>query len=314
VSLGHWLGVGVALAIFFSGIFQLKLALRFFEPAIAPLLQTAFRHPLVGVGVGFISTAIVQSSSATNAVAVGFVSAGVLRFPHAFAILLGSNIGTTLTSQLVAFGTFQAGLLLLTLGLLLQLMPTEVGRKTGAVGGGVGGMFLGLWALGEVLSHLAGTRFGGSIVGIIQAGDASAFLFGAGLTGIVQSSSAVSSLMVVMAGEGSITVRAAIACVLGSNVGTVVTTLLASIGGGVSARRTAMADLLFNGLGVALFWPVLGTFATAVASLSDAPARQVAHAHTLFNMLCVALVLPIITPFCRFVTLVTSRRAGGGEP
>ncbi len=304
MSFSSLVGFGLAFAIFILGILSLKSSLSAFSERLAPLLCRAFGHPLLGVMIGFIVTALVQSSSATNAMTVGFVAAGLLNLPQAFAVVLGSNLGTTLTAHAVAYSELNAGLALLTLSLMLQLVRAEDVKRVGAALGSVGAMFVGLWAIGQAVGDLAATPVGSRMFALFAEDQLGTLLYAAAITAIAQSSSAVSALMVELANTGVIGVDTAIVGVLGSNVGTVVTTMIAGAFAGALARRVALADLLFNVGSVALLWPFLGLFIAWVAQLSDHPGQQVAAAHTLFNLLGVGVMLPFIRSFSRLITRI----------
>lgn len=295
------LGVVLALAIFFSSLGLLKQTLIALEPRIGPLLRRAAGHPVKGAALGFLATTLIQSSSATNSLAVTMVGTGVLQIRHAFAIILGANVGTTMTAQLVAFGLQDFGLPLFVTGLVAQVLPHGMTQLLGRTLMGIGGLFYGLWALGHSLAGLGGLLGLGIFVGGARVGDLASVAAGAALTAVVQSSSAVTSLLVGLADAGSLPVRAAIGGVLGSNIGTVTTTLLAGIPSGPIARKTALLDLLFNTVGVAFVAPLLGAFPAWMAVITELPGRQVANAHTLFNLVTVALALPWVGPVSRLL-------------
>lgn len=293
--------VVLALAIFFCSLALLKQTLIALEPKIGPMLRRAAGHPLKGAALGYLVTTLIQSSSATNSLAVTMVGTGVLRIRHAFAIILGANIGTTMTAQLVAFGLDEMGLPLFLIGLGGQLFPHPAVRRAGRVLMGVGGLFYGLWALGHSLAALGGMVGLGYAVRGAENSDWLAVAAGAALTAVVQSSSAVTSLLVGLADAGGLPVRTAIGGVLGSNVGTVATTLLAGLPSGPVARRAALLDLAFNVAGVVVATPLLSVLPVWMASLTVFPGRQVAHAHTLFNVITVLCVLPWVGPISRWM-------------
>jgi len=249
--------------------------------------------------------------------AVALVAAGVFDLRRAFGVVLGANVGTTVTGQIVAFGTQGLGLALLGAGLLLQV-PLVRGAPIGGLLrlgewgeglAGVGCIFASLGCLGRLLAPLAGE---GTLAGFVEAisdSRAAALLFGFAFTAILQSSSAVTSLLIGWVDSGGLPVPAGIAAALGANVGTVATTILASLSCSRSAKRVAAADALFNLLSVLIIWPVLGEFEAMVGALSPDPGRQVAHAHTLFNVFGAVLALPLLTPYCRLIErLVPGRR------
>ena len=294
-------GTALALTIFFSSFLLLKQTLISLEPWARPALTRALGAPLKGAVAGFLVTVVIQSSSATNSIAVGLVAANVLRLEDALAVILGANVGTTFTGQIVAFGLDEMALPLMAAGLLLQVFRIPSARRAGAVAMGVGGLFYGLWALGSSLAalsdHLELERWLDSVL----ASDLKAVAAGLLATAVVQSSSAVTGLIIGLADAGSIGARAAIAAALGSNVGTVATTLLASLSGGPLARRVALFDLAFNALGVLLFLPFLSHLPGWMALAADTPGRQVANAHTFFNATTVALMLPFVRTVGRWL-------------
>jgi Na+/phosphate symporter len=289
----------VALAIFFCSLFLLKESLEALQPRVGPWLRRATGHPLQGALLGFLVTALIQSSSATNSMVVGLVAAGVLRLKHAFAVILGANVGTTITGQIVALGLGDLGLPLLVAGFFLQWVPRPGIHAGGKALMGVGGLFYGLWALGGSLAQLGAASGLGAFLAAAQASDGASLAAGALLTAVVQSSSAVTSLLVGLADAGVLPVRAAIAATLGSNIGTVTTTILASLSGGPLARRAAWLDLGFNLLGALIALVFMPYLAPWLAGLAVAPGRQVAHAHTLFNVITVAVALPFVDRIAR---------------
>lgn len=288
-------GVGLGLAAFLGGLFILRGGLRSLEPALRPLLARELTTPLRGVVAGALAAALLHSSSATNAVAVALAGGGMLSLKQGVSLVLGANIGTTVTGQLAAFNSEALGLLLIFLGSLTVPFRGKV-RQGGWLLLGLGGLLFGLDLMEEAL------RAGGGSVDLLKrlggASDGAALAFGAVVTAVVQSSSAVTGTLIALAEAEAIAVRPAIAAALGSNVGTVVTTLVAGFASGFAARRVAVADLLFNAAGAAAFLPLLPALLSLVQALSDAPGRQIANAHTLFNLISVVLLLPFIEPFC----------------
>lgn len=299
-------GVLLALVIFFCSLACLRQALMAYEPKVGPLLRRAAGHPAKGALLGFFVTTLIQSSSATNTLAVTLAGTGVLRIRHALAIMLGANVGTTMTAQLVALSLDEMGLPLFVAGVAAAFFPNRTVRAVGRILAGVGGLFYGLWALGNALSGLGeavGTEIGfaGGAADGTAGNDLLSIAAGAVLTAIVQSSSAVTGLLVGLAEAGSLSVRTAIAGVLGSNVGTVTTTLMAGLPGGPVARKAALLDLWFNVAGVVVVVPFLSRIPAWMAALTGDPGRQVAHAHTLFNLVTVACVLPWVGTISRLM-------------
>lgn len=287
-------GGALGLAVFLCGLLLLRSALRSFEADLRPLLERRLTSPLRGAAAGALAAALLQSSSATNAVAVALAGGGLLSMRQAVSLVLGANVGTTLTGQLAAFHPGPLGPVAFVAGASLAFASAGKVRRSGWALAGLGGLLYGLDLMARAL------RAGGSgaVRSLAGAGDGAALVTGALVTALVQSSSAVTATLVALAESGVLAVRTAVAAVLGSNVGTVATTLVAGFSSGPAGRRIAAVDLAFNALGAALFLPLLPVVLPWVEALARAPGRQVAHAHTLFNLVTVALVLPFVDPLC----------------
>ncbi len=249
-----------------------------------------------GFALGALVTAVVQSSSAVNVTAVNLVGTRVIRYEQAIAIMLGANVGTTITAQLAVLPVTEYGWLLVAVGLSLWLSGgrSRLYRSIGGAVTGLGGLFAGL-----SLMQLAAAPLGHSVVqGLSALGDGSGVwalvAAGAGATAILQSSSVVTGIVVAMVSAGVVDVQTGICLVLGSNIGTVVTSMLASIGMDAWAQRTAITDLLFNALGVLCVLPFIEEFHFVVSTLSRGEASQIANAHTLFNVGASFLALPFV--------------------
>ncbi|NLL48088.1 MAG: Na/Pi cotransporter family protein [Firmicutes bacterium] len=241
---------------------------------------------------GFVTTSLVQSSSIVNSTMVVLVDSGVLAVPQALGVILGANIGTTLTAQIVALPIEQTAIPLLFLGLFLMYVV-----KRPALGKAVfslGALFFGLAYTTRVLTPLLRLSSVQRILLELTGTPWRACAVGAILTGMVQSSGAVTSLVVGLAGGKLLTLSAAVGVALGSNVGTVITTLVASLGRSRASKATAWGDFLFNVAGVLIVLPLFPFFLRLVELLSSDPGRQVAHAHTLFNVITALATLPLL--------------------
>ncbi|NND83908.1 MAG: Na/Pi cotransporter family protein, partial [Acidimicrobiia bacterium] len=247
------------------------------------LLTRFTDNRVMGAITGAGTTAIIQSSSVTTVLVVGFVSAGVMTLSQAIGVILGANVGTTITAQIVAFKVTDYALGAVALGFFLQFVAKTPAKKArGQALLGLGLVFFGMSLMGDAMRPLREYEpfvdlmiaMENPIVGIA---------IGAGFTALVQSSSATTSIVIVLAAEGLIGLEAGIALVLGANVGTSVTALLAAIGKPRLALRAAYVHSLFNVLGVVLWLPFLGLLATWTSALSDDTAREIANAHTIFN-------------------------------
>ncbi len=260
---------------------------------LAVLTSTQIR----GILVGAIVTAVIQSSSATSVMLVGFVNAGLMTLRQAIGVIMGANIGTTMTAQLIAFDLSQYALPAIGAGFLLILVSRRrTWRSAGEVVLGFGLLFLGLSVMSEAVVPLrenpgfaramhafAGNPFLGVLVGLV-------------MTVIIQSSSATVGILmaVAIASPDVITLEVAVPILFGDNIGTCITAILASIGTSRTARRTAVVHLLFNVFGTLIFTILLRPFTWGVHALSVGAGiqRQIANAHTLFNVLTTLVWLP----------------------
>lgn len=267
------------------------------------ILETLTSSRLSGVAVGLIVTAIIQSSGATSVMCVSFVNAGIMRFEQAIGVIMGANIGTTVTAQMVAFRLERAALPAIALGMALMLLGKRKSVKEGWADCfiGFGMLFLGLSITGDAVMPLQSYP---PFVSILCIGRTNPFLgviVGIIFTALLQSSSAVTGLLVMLASRDVMDLGAALPIILGANIGTTSTALLASINTSLAARRTAYAHLLFNIVGVAIFFPFLKPFQRIVAYTSTDMARQIANAHTIFNITTTLLLLPLMPQFASLV-------------
>lgn len=269
------------------------------------ILETLTANRLMAVVVGAVVTAIIQASGATTVMVVGFVNAGLMTLEQAIGVIMGSNIGTTVTAQLVAFDLEKAALPAVALGMVLKL-----GGKRRRIKGlsdcviGFGLLFLGISVLGGAL---AGLRDYAPFVNMIVESQRNPILgvvVGMLFTVALQSSSATTGLLVAMAARGIMPLGAAVPMVFGANIGTTSTALLASVGTTLAAKRAAMAHFFFNFFGTLVSLPFLRLFERLAEASSTDVARQVANAHTLFNVIVTVLLIPFLGQFAKFVTSV----------
>ena len=267
------------------------------------LLELLTTVPIVGVFVGTLVTVLVQSSSATTVMVVGFVNAGLMSLAQAISVILGANIGTTITAQMVSLKLTEIALPAIAVGFLLTLLGrSKMQKQIGQVVLGFGILFLGMTVMSDALKPL---RTNPAFLGyMIQFGARPLIGVFAGMvfTAAIQSSSAFTGLIISLALQDLIGLDSAIALILGSNIGTCITAMLASIGTNLTARRAALAHVLFNVIGVIIFLPFIGPFVNLVAGTANTIAHQAANAHTFFNIINVTLFIPFIKPFSRLVT------------
>lgn len=241
---------------------------------------------------GLLVTALIQSSSAVGAAMVVLTDTGVLSLTQSLGVMLGANVGTTVTAQIVALPLESLSLPLCASGLILRRLFRR--RTIGTALFSLGAVFFGLSCTSRAAAPLLRSPALHRAMTTITDTPLKAVVFGAALTVLVQSSSAVTGLVIGLVKRSLLSPAVAVAVALGSNVGTVATTLLASFGRSRASRATAYADLLFNLGGVLLALPVFPFFVRLVQELSSNPARQVAHAHTVFNVLTALVALPFL--------------------
>lgn len=249
------------------------------------------------LGAGF--TALVQSSSAVTALSVALVDSGAITFSNSLAVLVGANVGTTATAWLVSFKLTGIGPLFLVLGALLGVLPGRL-RVAGKSIFYFGFIFFALDLVGDALGSAgqspvlaqwlarASTPFLGAAVGAL-------------LTGLLQSSSVVTGLSILLVQQGAIDIQAAVAIIIGANAGTTVTGLIASIPMRPAARRTAVANLILNLAGVLLFVPFTSQLSGFVDTVSDDPGIAVATAHLIFNVSVALIALPLLPILARWL-------------
>jgi phosphate:Na+ symporter len=300
-------------AIFLLGFEQLTKAMQSAAGSrLADGLARVSERPWLGALSGAGVTAVIQSSSVTTVLTVGFVSASVMTLTQAVGVIAGANLGTTVTAQIVAFDVTRFALLMVAVGFALRFLKTQAtARQAGGALLGLGMVFLGMDLMGGAVAPL---RDQPEVLALFQGagGPVAALALGAGFTALVQSSSATIGIVIVLASQGLVDLEVAIAIALGAKIGTCVTAMLASIGAGTPARRAAVFHVLLN-LGGAMLWlPLIGVLAdiatwlspsfpelTGTARLAAETPRQVANAYTVFAAVNLLLVIGFTRPIAR---------------
>ncbi len=279
------------------------------------LLTRMTRTRLAAVGSGALVTAIIQSSSATTLMLIGFVSAGLLTFPQSLGVILGADIGTTVTVQLLAFRVRELSLLLVGVGFALAFFGRRgLVKSLGQVVLGFGFIFLGMKVMSDGLAPLADNPLTRQVLMALAGNQFLAVLVGAVLSAGMASSAATIGLTLSLGHEGLLPLSAAIPVVLGANIGTCATALAASMRSSSDARRVALAHIAFKVLGVALVFPFIGPLAHLVGLTSDDPARQIANTHTFFNVAISALFLPFAPWAARVISALVPEEERGDNP
>lgn len=300
-------------AVFLTGMKIMELALhRSVGKHLQTILHKTTATPVHGLVVGTATTAVLQSSTAVTVMTIGLVNAGLLTFPRTLGIILGTNIGTCLTTELIGLNLNELAWPLLGISMTLWLITAllgEIGLPNGHGTGDpgrlqplrnssviAGGFALLLIGIGIMQSAASDVQASGFFNAFLQRAEESVWwgiAAGIVLTAAVHSSAAVIGIIMGLASVGAMPIEIGIAVVLGSNVGTCVTAVLASVGGSKSGRFVAWSHVLLNVGGAAVFVPFLSELQAVSAWISSSPAAQIAHAQTIFNMMSSLLALPL---------------------
>lgn len=311
VSMFMWLAGGLALFLFGMEILikgLITVAGNQVKNLLSKLTTNRFTGALTGAGV----TAVIQSSSVTSVLTVGFVSAGLITAGQAAGVIMGANLGTTVTAQLIAFKVTNFALILIAIGFAIQFFA-KINKKI-AIGRlimGLGLLFFGMNVMSEGMAPLREYQPFLELMVELQ-NPFWAIFIGFIFTALVQSSSATIGVIIVLASNGFLTLPAGIALAMGANIGTTVTAMLSTIGKSREAIRTGLIHLQFNVLAVIIwlpFIPELSQFAvyistheaiingTSMAYLAENTPREIANANTLFNLISLLIFLPFIPAF-----------------
>jgi phosphate:Na+ symporter len=256
---------------------------------LSTLTGNRFKALLVGAGV----TAVLQSSSATTVMLVGFASAGLLSLRQTIGVILGADIGTTVTVQLLAFDLLALSPLVVFIGWLVWAVGRNTARYVGQAILGFGFLFLGMKLVVDGTAPLAQSALFADVLGALTGQPLLLLLIAALFSGVVRSSAATIGFALSLAAAGVLSLAGAIPIIFGANIGTAATALIAAIGQNAEARRVAAAHAAFKVVGVALFFPFISPFADLIARTAPDVPRQIANAHSIFNIAVAALFLPI---------------------
>lgn len=270
------------------------------------IVKTCTKNRVLAAVAGAIVTMIIQSSSATTVMTVGFVNAGIMTLKQAAGVIIGANIGTTVTAQLVAFNLDDAAPIIAGLGAMgYVFFKKERSKNIAQIFVGFGLLFTGIVFLKDSMSFIAGNR---NVVGFISGFDgkqAHSYMVliavGIILTVLVQSSSTVTAILIAMASQNLITIYMAVPIVLGSNIGTTCTALISSAGAERNAKRAAWIHVIFNVGGVilfSLFFQNIVVKAILLVCANDM-SRQIADFHTVFNLITGMISLLLINPLVK---------------
>lgn len=319
------------LALFLYGMKILSSGLQMaLGDRIKKLMERLTDNKVSGVGIGALVTAIVQSSSITTVTLVGLINAGMITLAQSIPVIMGANIGTTITAQLVAFKIGKYSLPIIAIGFVmyslgdrlshmadwtLSFLPgnkkdrwkekkkkyektekNDIYKNLGQIFLGFGILFLGMTLMSSEAKHLVENQKVVELFSKMGGVPILGILAGTIFTAIVQSSSAATGLVISLGLDpstaGLIDLKSSIAFILGANIGTCITVLFASIGSTLSSKRAALAHVLFNIIGVLLFIPFITPFSSFIHGTSQDLPRQIANAHVLFNLTTTIILLP----------------------
>lgn len=272
------------------------------------ILASLTQNRVVGLMVGAFVTMVIQSSSATTVMLVSFVQAGLLTFVQSMGVILGADIGTTITAQMIAFKLTDYALLMVAAGFAFKMFgKTEKSKAIGDIILGFGILFFGMKLMSDIMKPLRTYPVFIDLMKDLE-NPLMGILIGAVFTAIVQSSSATTGVLIVLAQQNLISLEAGIPVILGANIGTCVTAGLAGIGASREAKRVAVAHVMFKLAGVAMFIFWIPQFADIIRKLAEhfgsGTARQLANAHTIFNVSLGLVFLPFVQVFSKIIVKV----------
>lgn len=282
------------------------------------ILALLTKNPILGVIAGALTTAVLQSSSATTVMAIGFVSAGLMNLPQAISIILGANIGTTMTAQIIAFKLSDYIYIIIFIGFIISfLVKSEKAKNIGQTIFAFGLLFLGIETMGSVMKPLASSPVFTDMIAKVADIPVLGVAVGTLMTLVVQSSSATIAVLQNFASQpgpdgvsSMLGLAGAIPILLGDNIGTTITALLASIGQPKDAKRTAVAHCIFNISGCLLFIWFVKPYAALIQYISpkgseiEVISRQIANAHTFFNVTMTLIWIPLIWLMVKIVMII----------
>ena len=268
------------------------------------ILEKVTKNPIIAVIVGAIVTAVIQSSSATTVMVVGFVNAGLMNLAQAAGIIMGANIGTTITAQLVSFKLTEIAPIFAFAGaMMVMFVKGKKNREIGNIILGFGILFIGMGTMSSSMKPLTSSPVFEQVLSTVGNNWFLGILAGAIITAVLQSSSATTGILVALATAGALDINAALPIIMGCNIGTCVTAMIATVGTNKTAHKAALLHLIFNLVGTIIFLPfiitnVLGNF---VAGFSGDVSRQIANSHTIFNVVNTIIMVPLIPILIKIV-------------
>ncbi len=301
----NFLYLFLSITIFLSGLQFMKKGLeKYSESQIKYIILKFTSSPLRGFFTGAILTALIQSSSAVTIITIGLVNSGIINFSHSIGIILGSNIGTTITSQLFTLNILQFSPYLIASGLILIIYNKNNYKSLGFALLGFGLVFLGLKCMSQSIEPINNSDILKNLLYLSKKNNFITLIISTFFTGLIQSSSTVIAMTIVIAGKGLINLQTAVVIILGTNIGTCITAILAVINGNTSAKRVALAHFVLNLSGAIIFFLFISPFSYFVSLTSANISNQIANAHTLYNLICSLVILPFSKQYANFIKLL----------
>ncbi len=303
------------ISVIFSLILVFLFALQKFSHQIQLVAGEKFRgilekfinHPIKGAVAGALITSVIQSSSATSVILISLVDAGISTFERVLPVLIGANIGSTITAQLIALKMTYVAPIIVIAGFIIAHSHSKF-RKYGKSVFYFGMIFLSLLLISYFIEPITNHPL---FISLLKSdGYFATIAVGAIVTAIIQSSSIVTGIVILLAGEHAITLSQGVGIIMGSNIGSPVTALLASISAKFEAKKVAVAQFLFNVIGVLIFLPFLKLFELLLKGISSDITQQLVNAHFIFNFLTAILCLVFIKKFGDITNFVSKKIAG----
>ncbi len=291
------LGTSVGIIIFFLGMFLMNHSIISLSGnRLKKYIQYSTSNPLIGAIVGILVTALTQSSSGTTVMVVSLVNSGCMNLYQATSVIMGANIGTTFTGQLVSFNFFSYIPRILFVGVLLHSL--RLSKSSKQIGGfliGFSFLFIGIKTMIYFLDPLKEMMGFKDLILSVEDNKLKGIFLGALTSAIIQSSSTGIAIMQGLAYKGLLSINFAIPVMLGLNMGTCVTTLFSGIVSDKNGKRAALIHLLFNFIGVIIFFPFITVFSNFISSISPIDSvKQISNAHSVFNLINTIILFPLI--------------------
>ncbi|WP_251555012.1 Na/Pi symporter [Neobacillus muris] len=267
--------------------------------------------PMKGMLTGTFITALLQSSSAVMVITIGLISAKIMTFPQSIGIILGTNIGTTFKTELITFNIDLVLIPFAIIGALFILIPRRKIRSVGMLFLGIASVFTAMKGFEMLAGPLTSMALIHRFITGINGSILISLLTGAFITAIIQSSTAMTGIAMSFLTAGLLQLDAGIAIVLGANIGTCITAVIASIGGGRESRLAAFAHVWLNVVGVSLFIPLIPFLTENAPLLASSPNVQLAHISVIFNVVSSLVVLPVATKFGEMILFLHDRKPKG---